>query len=99
MGFFGQSALSVSLQTVDAAQRIIETYKVKELTYTGQPNLLALLAAAREGVGAILGGDEKKSRFGFGIDVSSPSSVLSDHYPITFCWPKTGRHTSHEFRE
>lgn len=73
MGFWAQKALRAFLEKV--GEETVKVYKVKELTYTGQLNILVMLGEIQSSsdLTALLFGDVKKGRFGFAVDASTPS--------------------------
>lgn len=79
LGYFARLAVDPVIKAAIADQQLTANYSVAELTYDGVYNNLVALSKIKEGfleaIFALNSKDNKKGKFGFGVDVSVNSRL------------------------
>ncbi|XP_028967227.1 scavenger receptor class B member 1-like [Galendromus occidentalis] len=81
MSGFARMALGLALGNMEDAERPVETYTVRELTYGGRPNTLIALAHLTESIETSVSDEQDKSnRFGFAVDQNDTNPGIFNMY-------------------
>ncbi|XP_003743081.1 scavenger receptor class B member 1 [Galendromus occidentalis] len=81
LGWLARGGFATVIGALEQAQHAVVVYKVKELTYTGQSNSIVQLATLKEGfLTWFYSGENKKGRFGFGVDKNDTNPGVFNMY-------------------